>query len=128
MLQQKVTDLDSLYVNFSFIKNNQPVNDGPKCGMTIKKAGSMRFCWDEKNPWREKVLKEISEDKIPLPIELIHSQIVYDLNSLKNTEGIKGDGIISQNKEFMPVLTVADCLPVYLYDNKRKVCGTRLER
>lgn len=123
MLQQKVTDLDSLYVNFSFIKNNQPVKDGPKCGMTIKKAGSMRFCWNEKNPWREKVLKEISEDKIPLPIELIHSQIVYDLNSLENTEGIKGDGIISQNKEFMPVLTVADCLPVYLYDNKKKVFG-----
>ncbi|MCR4741971.1 MAG: polyphenol oxidase family protein [Treponema sp.] len=123
MQQQKLNNLDSLFVEYSFVKNNQLLQDAPKCGMTIKAASSMRFRWDEKNPRRQQVLKEISADKTPLPIELIHSQIVYDLESLENSQGIKGDGIISKNKNLMPVLTVADCLPIYLYDSKNKVFG-----
>ncbi len=82
----------------------------------------------------------------PVAVELIHSKKVIDLNELcqcknasgaenKNNDGnfpggvldkISGtlaDGIITADKNFMPVVTVADCMPIFLFDKATETFG-----
>ncbi|MDZ7611311.1 MAG: peptidoglycan editing factor PgeF [Candidatus Moranbacteria bacterium] len=35
----------------------------------------------------------------------------------------KADGLVARQKEIVLAVTVADCLPIYLFDPKTKVCG-----
>lgn len=112
---------------FKFIYQNKPVN-GPLCVITLKDAGSMRFRWNEKNMHRDTVLsnisKSISKDKKEfVPVELTHSHIVYDIKNASDIKNLCGDGIITLSKNLIPVVTVADCMPLYLYDNKTKLFG-----
>ncbi len=83
---------------------------------------------------------------LPVAVELIHSKKVIDLDGAgqcKNTcdtenknnfenlacgvlgkmSGILADGIITENKNFMPVVTVADCMPVFLFDKATETFG-----
>ena len=57
---------------FPFCHNSKFLDDFPiKWGMTFKKAGSMRFSWNEENLLRDKILSEISEkyfEKQILPV------------------------------------------------------------
>ena len=123
-----ISKSDKKFELFNFIYNGKIIPHAPFCGMTLKKAGSMRFRWDETNPNRDSVLSQIktelkvSDAKIT-PLELIHSHIVYDVSSYKDTQNKTGDGIISIQKDLMPVVTVADCMPLFLYDVKNKVYG-----
>lgn len=111
------------YITFSFYKGNQPVFNAPVCGMTVRAAKSMRFRWNETNRNRDEVLSEIAEGRKVIPVELIHSQIVYDVQNGSECDGKTGDGIITSDSKFMPVVTVADCMPVYLFDNVKGVFG-----
>lgn len=119
---------DDKYVLFSFYKNGIPLkNVSPKWGMTLKKAGSMRFRWNEENNLRmnmfSSILNNHSSKSEFVPVELIHSQIVYDVSSVTDTFNKQGDGIITSNKNLIPVVTVADCVPIYFYDEKSKAFG-----
>ena len=116
------------YVTFPFYKAGKVLENAPLCGMTVKAASSMRFRWNEKNPLREKLLLEIAEkaEKNPLQpvsVELIHSKKVYDLRDGKETFMAQGDGMITKNPSLMPVVTVADCMPLYLYDSETGLFG-----
>jgi polyphenol oxidase len=102
--------------------------DAPRWGMTLRCAESMRFRWSETNDTRMRTLKEISERRksqklIPVQLELIHSKTVYAVSSFSDTFGLTGDGIITLNKNLMPVITVADCMPLFLYDPVTGVFG-----
>lgn len=131
----------------------------PRCYFSTISAGSMRFRWTEKNARRKefllkrKILSPIAEpgvfvsritspsdlypisltDLMAVPVELIHSQVVYALEQGENGEPIlqdkdgshpdamdfwRGDGAITLSNKLVPVVTVADCLPIYLYDVK----------
>ena len=103
----------------------------------------MRFRWNETNENRTKVLKEIlTEIKNPVcsgncsssegvcdcklksvPIELIHSKIVVEAKEAGDTKGLQGDGIVTQNPLLVPTVTVADCVPIFLYDKETKAIG-----
>lgn len=117
------------YATFSFMCDGKVVEDAPVCGLTLRKAGTMRFRWNETNPIRDKTLKAISEQvsgnsNIEIaPVELIHSQLVYKANSEKDVHNLQGDGIITNQKNFMPVVTVADCMPLYIFDRKTSAYG-----
>lgn len=92
--------------------------DGVYWGMTLKAAGSMRFRWNESNPLRDAMLLKIADSygcKTPVPVQLDHTKIIYRVDSACDTDQKIGDGIITYNKALMPVVTVADCVPVYLY-------------
>lgn len=117
----KVSFLDGddsvLYRIFPFYSNGIAM-DGVYWGMTLKAAGSMRFRWNEVNSVRDAMLMKIANSfagKIPVPVQLDHTKIVYRVDSANDTYQKIGDGIITQNKSLMPVVTVADCVPVYLY-------------
>lgn len=120
------------YELFDFINDGKKIEDAPFCGMTLRKAGSMRFRWNETNPLRDKMLKKLSkellgslEEHLPeiVPLELIHSKIVYDVKTVEDTFQKQGDGIISVKEGLIPVVTVADCMPIYLYDRVTGVYG-----
>ena len=112
----------------------------PRWGMTLLSAGTMRFRWNEENENREKVfdevLSEIKADKAAetkdenycshkkiVPIELIHSKIVVEAENAEDTKDVKADGIVTRNRGLIPSVTVADCVPIYLYDTKTGAIG-----
>lgn len=119
----------SRFITMPFYHEGLPFgDDAPRWGMTLRCAGSMRFRWNETNGTRMKTLKEISEygrgQKItPVQLELIHSKTVYAVSSFSDTFGLTGDGIITDCKNLMPVVTVADCMPLFLYDPVTGVFG-----
>jgi len=112
-------------------------------GMTLLTASSMRFRWAEKNENRRQVFKEIlpqlkesvcsgncSSDQgkcdcklTPLSVELIHSKDVITVKSPEDIFEKKCDGIITRNSNFLPTVTVADCVPIFLYDRENQVIG-----
>ena len=103
----------------------------PLWGMTLKAAGSMRFRWNETNPNRDQFLAELCArfggagqgEKRIVPLELIHSKIVFDVKEAGDSFQKQGDGIVTQNKSLIPVVTVADCVPLYFYDSKTGAFG-----
>ncbi len=108
------------YVTFPFYKNNKELKDAPMCGMTVKAAGSMRFRWNETNDNRNEFFHGMLIQK---PVELIHSKLVVDLHRGNEADGVQADGLITTKKDFLPVVTVADCMPLYLYDPVTGVFG-----
>ncbi|MBU0936609.1 MAG: polyphenol oxidase family protein [Spirochaetes bacterium] len=55
--------------------------------------------------------------------ELIHSRQVFDIGSAEHPEKMREDGIVCSNKSVSLVLTVADCMPIFLYDPEHAVFG-----
>lgn len=106
-------------VFFRFTKNQKTLQDAPLCGLSLKAAGSMRFRWEEDNPVRNDFTSRIEAacGKKFVPVQLDHTKIVFDVENGKETTGQIGDGIITKNKNLIPAITVADCVPIYFYDS-----------
>lgn len=120
---------DKKFVLLPFYFGGKPLVDSdernfPRWGMTLLRAGTMRFRWNEENPNREKFFDEIlATNKHIVPIELIHSKIVVEAEDSDNTKNVKADGIITKNRDLIPTVTVADCVPVFLFDTKTRAFG-----
>ena len=114
-------------VLFPFYKDGKALDSGAKWGMSLRAALSMRFRWKETNPNRisflEGLCSEGGKKLRPVSLELIHSKIVYDLTDGSETAEKTGDGMISVNRSLVPVVTVADCMPLFLYDPVTGVFG-----
>lgn len=114
------------YITLPFIKNNLKIENAPVCGMTVRSAGSMRFRWNEINSVRQTVLEKLSAKygkKSFVPVQLDHTHIVYDVKASSDTFEKIGDGIITVNKSLIPTITVADCVPIYLFEPETGVFG-----
>ncbi len=129
-----------LFEFFEFRRGGQVVEGAPVCGLTLKAAGSMRFRWNEDNPNRNTVFEKmrwlslrslslVEGSKLPqekrklVPVQLDHTHIVYDVHNASDTKDKIGDGIITTNRDLVPTVTVADCMPLYLYDPVTGVFG-----
>ena len=126
------------YVKIPFPNLDYNQEKHPYCGLSLKSAGSMRFRNEETNQNRIDFFTSLGIDikRIRQP-ELIHSKEVFscyfDENQLPvyesflegkiQTEKVFGDGIITTEKFFVPVITVADCVPLWLYDPISTVFG-----
>ena len=114
---------------FPFCHNSKFLEDFPiKWGMTFKKAGSMRFSWNEENLLRDRILLEISEkyfekQKKFVPVELKHSKEVLKVFLEDDSKNIIKDGILTSSKDLVPVITCADCVPIFFCDVKNNVFG-----
>ena len=130
----------NLFEFFEFRRGGQIVEGAPVCGLTLKAAGSMRFRWNENNPNRNTVFEKmrwlslrslslVEGSKLPqekrklVPVQLDHTHIVYDVHNASDTKDKIGDGIITTNRDLVPTVTVADCMPLYLYDPVTGVFG-----
>ncbi|MDE5898660.1 MAG: polyphenol oxidase family protein, partial [Treponemataceae bacterium] len=95
--------------------------------MTVRRAGSMRFRWNEQNPQRLAALAAVAETLRPhrppaaVSVEQIHSKTVCDVRGV--SFGAQGDGLVSADASFMPVVTVADCVPIFLFDPESGAFG-----
>ncbi len=128
---------EDLFEYFQFHRAGKVVEGAPVCGMSLKVAGSMRFRWNETNQNRNSVLEEIVRSSRTMtqvschgltgasivPIQLDHTHIVYNIKSAEDTKNKIGDGIITTNRSLIPTVTVADCMPLYLYDPVTGVFG-----
>ena len=104
---------------FSFIKNGQIIENSPKCYLSLLNAGSMRFRWNEQNENREAFIRTVQacSGKVFVPVELNHTKDVYVVNDFSDTYKKIGDGIVTKNHSLVPCVTVADCVPIYFFDN-----------
>ena len=123
VLKTDFGDSSRSFLEYPFYFNGSSVENGPVWGMSVLKAGSMRFRWNESNPNRDRVLGEIAGSKNVESIELIHSKTVFVAKNPGDCTGKCGDGIVCQNKNIMPVVTVADCMPLYLFDKDTGAFG-----
>ncbi len=120
---------EKTFVTGSFYEDSLPLHKSraPVWGMSLKLAGNMRFRWNETNPVRANFLKKLAEEngshKDIAALELVHSQKVFAIDSIEELDGRQGDGIITRNKNIIPVVTVADCMPIFLYEPESGVFG-----
>ncbi|MBO7421248.1 MAG: polyphenol oxidase family protein [Spirochaetaceae bacterium] len=119
----------ALAVSFPFIKDGKPLEEAPLCCLSLKAAGSMRFRWNEPNQVRENFFKSLGIDysSVVAP-ELIHSKTVFCVDNADELAVFRalrseGDAVLSANPAYVPAVTVADCVPIYLYDSKKRVAG-----
>ncbi len=120
-------------VFFRFARNGKFADDLPLCGISLINAGSMRFRWNETNPNRRRFFSGCGINyKNVVPVELVHSKKVCAVSSVplipsanpaqaeltrfSPESGMIADGVISRNPELVPAVTVADCMPLYLFD------------
>ena len=111
-LSQNV-DETSQFFNFTFCKDNKPLQNGPVCGMTLKAAGSMRFRWNEKNERRDALFSTLALRRKIIPVELVHSKTVFDIKNGDEAHNQTGDGLISIHPDYFLTVTVADCMPLF---------------
>ncbi|MDY2843486.1 MAG: polyphenol oxidase family protein [Treponema sp.] len=123
-------NIQEKFILIPFYFGGKPLSDekSPRWGMTLLSAGTMRFRWNEKNENRDKIFEEIlesqnSKGKKIVPIELIHSKIVVEAKKFGDTKNIQADGIVTKNRNLIPAVTVADCVPIFLYDTKTGALG-----
>ncbi len=114
---------DYVFVPFCFGGELLDLKSFPGWGMSLKNASSMRFRWNETNPAREKFLSAVAKNSSPIAIEQNHTKIVYEIESERDSFSKIGDGIITKNKSLMPVVTVADCVPIFFFDVDSCVFG-----
>lgn len=138
-------------VSFPFHRDGRPLEGGawPLCFLSLRPAGSMRFRLDEPNPNRDAFFSGLRSRLMPasppgadgfrlVPLELLHSRAVYavGLSGDGNPRALAssgaggpalplrtGDGVITRERGLVPVVTVADCVPVYLLDPVRGCFG-----
>ncbi|MGL4987003.1 MAG: polyphenol oxidase family protein [Treponemataceae bacterium] len=126
MFYFSLQNIDNDFALLPFVKNSTifEAHDVPKAFISLKNAGSMRFRWNEKNDVREAFFSKNGIDKQRIvPIELIHSKKVFDVKNSSDILNLCGDGIITNNNQLLPSVTVADCMPIYLFDTQKKVFG-----
>ncbi len=114
---------------FEFRRAGENLQGAPLCGLTLRAAGSMRFRWNETNPNRDEILNKVVSIRPSaystnvVPVQLDHTHIVYDVHEYADTKNKIGDGIITTNRALIPTVTVADCMPLYIYDPVSGVFG-----
>ena len=107
-----------------FVKDGKPLELSPVWGMTLLSAGSMRFRWSETNERRNAFFASLCADKWQVAaVELIHSKTVLLVDNSGELLGKKADGVLTGNPRLIPTVTVADCMPLFVYDSSSGVFG-----
>jgi YfiH family protein len=89
----------------------------PRALLTLRECGSMRFRWGEKNPVRDKTLAGICGDKAVVTAKLVHSQTVAVVTAARDIKkGAELDGFVTTNAGVALTVTIADCMPIFLWD------------
>lgn len=106
----------------SGISHDHAAGSRPQAVLSLRHLGDMKFDPEHGNPAREAFLRGLGVDPSNVAgIHLHHTQHVAYIESLSdldatlvnNPEGF--DGIITGNHAVVPTVTVADCMPVWIY-------------
>ncbi len=88
----------------------------PECGLTLRVSGPMKSGVDAEN--RERVFRSIGvrSDEV-VACRQIHSRVVRIADRTDSFRDLpEGDGILTSNASVVPTVTVADCMPIWIYD------------
>jgi YfiH family protein len=100
---------------FSFIMDGGPV-PGPVCAVSSRSAGNMVYSPQQDNPARDRLFAGLGLDpRRVFACVQSHSQKVLAAGDT-GSGGLEGDGLVSADPSACLTVTVADCLPVYLFD------------
>lgn len=98
--------------------------NSPSAFLSTRSAGSMRYVPGVHNAIRDAWLCTMGfEPASVLALPLVHSRRVFTARVPADLAGLQGDGIITDNPEACAVLTVADCMPIFLFDPDSGVFG-----
>jgi YfiH family protein len=105
---------------FPFIMDGIPC-EGISCGISSRYAGDMKF--GAQNPNRLNLFRELGLNPANVyGLNQIHSQSVLAVGN--DTPVLAGaDGMVTRDDDITLSVTVADCLPVYLFDTKSGAFG-----
>jgi len=104
-------------VGEEFLAMELPGQNAPAAILSTRSAGSMRFIPGEPNLLREAWLGSMGFDpESVLSLPLVHSRRVYRARVPGDLSGLEGDGLVTDNPAACAVLTVADCMPIFLFD------------
>lgn len=83
--------------------------------LSLRPLGSMRYLHDEPNPLRETFFRGhgIEPGRV-LAVELVHSRTVLYPRGPEELRGARADGIIVEPGPWVPTVTVADCMPIWI--------------
>ena len=100
----------------------------PQCVISDFNLGTMRFKWDEDNQVRKNYFSKLHPNKKIIDIELCHSKKIMEVENQFDIEQIQknqilADGIITKNTNYVPVVTVADCMSIFIFDDKSLTFG-----
>ena len=100
----------------------------PQCVISDFNLGTMRFKWDEDNQGRKNYFSNLYPEKKVIDIELCHSKKIVQVETQSDIDQIQknqvlADGIITKNTDFIPVVTVADCMSIFVFDDKSLTFG-----
>ena len=118
LYSSKKANNNSLFKIINFTSST--IGTAPLCIITTRAAGSMGSNISPKDEKRNKIMDILGIDKIVSLIQE-HTDIVFDSKEI-DSNSIIGDGIITLEKKVLAV-TVADCLPIFLYDSKNNAYG-----
>lgn len=92
-----------------------PDPGAPRALLSLRPRGSMRFLHDSANPLREGFFREngIEPGRV-LAVELVHSRTVLFPSGPEELRGVQADGIIVEPGPWVPTVTVADCMPIWI--------------
>lgn len=95
-----------------------------------KKDGTMKLMGDSATDKeiienRERFLWKLGiRDMLTVKADLIHGNNVGVVSTRETGETIeKTDGLVTANKNLFLTLTVADCLPIFIYDPRKEIIG-----
>ena len=112
------------FLTGNFFYKGKTLETAPLWGMSVLESGNMRFRWNKTNSVRDSFFSSIcAEKKQVAQPELIHSKTVYEISGADEILFKKGDGILTSNKSIVPAVTVADCMPIFVYDKNSNVFG-----
>jgi YfiH family protein len=120
------------YLEFGFSPEGQPLPDAPSAILSTIAAGDMRYLPGAINERRIAFLKARGVDSARvLSLQLRHTRRVVvqpfgqDFKTLAEAAEAQGgaDGIATSNPASVPALTVADCMPIWLHDEKSGAFG-----
>ncbi|GHV96406.1 hypothetical protein AGMMS50293_27260 [Spirochaetia bacterium] len=109
------------FASFPFMFGGAPVA-GISCGLSSRFAGNMVY--SEQNPARLALFRALGLDPQRVyGLKQIHSQDVLVVDRQNPPAVPAADGMVSCDQEIALSATVADCLPVYLFDTESGAFG-----
>ena len=106
------------FASFPFYFDGKPLTE-ISCGISSRFSGDMKY--SEQNENRLNLFNELGLDpKSVYGLKQIHSHTVLTVDKSNPSSQQEGDGLITQDGTIALSVTVADCLPVYLFDTKTK--------
>jgi YfiH family protein len=109
-----------LFASFPFITDGNPVK-GISCGISSIYAGDMKYENENKN--RNSLFVELGLNPIKVyGLKQTHSRTVLAVDG-SNPPSVSADGMVTRDRNITLSVTVADCLPVFLFDTKSGAFG-----